>query len=176
MPRRAVFLDRDGTINVGPEAGRYIRDADELTLLPGAARAIRTINGSGALAVVISNQRWLSLPGVSRAAFHPMDRRLRRLLGEEGAYLDACYVCPHGLGICTCRKPAPGMLLRAADELGVDLRRSIVIGDSPSDVAAGRAVGVRGVLLAKAGHDPDATIPAADRVFATLAEAVEWAI
>lgn len=174
--RRAVFLDRDGTINVGPEAGQYVRDPSQLRLQPGAAGAIRAINRSGALAVVVTNQRWLSSPGVSPAAFHPLEGRLRELLKEAaGAHLDACYVCPHQQGECACRKPAPGMLLRAAGELGVDLTRSTVIGDSPSDVAAGRAVGARCALLAGEGVVV-AEAAAADRVFSTLPEAVEWAL
>ena len=89
VPRRAVFLDRDGTINVGPGTGRYIRDVEQLALLPGAARAIRSINDSDALAVVVSNQRWLSLSGGSPAAFRVLDEYLRQLLAKEGAYLDA---------------------------------------------------------------------------------------
>jgi D-glycero-D-manno-heptose 1,7-bisphosphate phosphatase len=174
--RRAVFLDRDGTINVEPKAGHYIRDTRRLTLLPGAARAIRMINRSGVLAVVVSNQRWLSSAGVEPLSFRPLDERLRSLLEEtEGAYLDACYVCPHRLASCACRKPAPGMLLRAANDLGVDLRRSVVIGDSASDVAAGRAVGARCALLVK-DRGSVAVPPGADRIFPTLYEAVKWAL
>jgi len=171
-----MFLDRDGTINVGPEAGRYIRDADQLELLPGAAEAIRAINDSDALAVVISNQRWLSSPGVSPDAYRAIDERLRLLLSKQGAHLDACFVCPHQIGKCDCRKPAPGMLLRAAEDFGLDLCSSVAVGDSPCDVAAGRAAGTRCVRLSQGQPQPEAAMPAPDRVFASLGEAVEWAI
>jgi D-glycero-D-manno-heptose 1,7-bisphosphate phosphatase len=171
-----LFLDRDGTINAGPEVGRYIRDADQLQLLPGAAEAIKTINDSDALAVVISNQRWLSFPGVSRTAYRAVDERLRLLLSKEGAHLDACFVCPHQLGRCACRKPAPGMLLRAAEDFGLDLCSSVAVGDSPCDVAAGRAVGARCILLSQDRPHRAAAVPSPDRVFTNLVEAVEWAL
>lgn len=173
--RRAVFLDRDGTINAAPPVGRHIRDPGQLELLPGAARAVRAINASGALAVLFSNQRWLSAPAVPATAFAPLHARLGELLGEAGARLDACYVCPHEVGTCDCRKPAPGMLRRAAADLGIDLRRSVAIGDSPSDVAAGRAAGARCALLADG--DPATAAPTApDAVFSNLGEAVAWAL
>lgn len=171
-PRRAVFVDRDGTLNEAPAAGRYIRDPRELRLLPGVARAIRTINSAGALAVLFTNQRWLAAPGVPRSAFLPLAERLRDLLAKEGAYLDAYYVCPHQAGTCACRKPAPGMLRRAEVDLGVDLSRSVTIGDSPADVAAGRAAGVRSALLVSERESSSL----ADRVFPGLAEAVVWAL
>lgn len=173
--RRAVFLDRDGTVNVAPPVGRYIRDPSQLKLLPGVARAVRTINASGALAVLFSNQRWLSVPAVPAVAFAPHHARLGELLGEVGARLDACYVCPHEIGACDCRKPAAGMLRRAAADLSIDLRRSVAIGDSLSDIAAGRAAGTRCVLLAKG--DPTGAAPGApDAVFSNLEEAVAWAL
>lgn len=168
-----MFLDRDGTINVPPPGGLYIRDPGQLELLPGAARAVRKINASGALAVLFSNQRWLSRPAVTTIAFTALHDRLGELLGEAGARLDACYVCPHEVGACDCRKPAAGMLRRAAAELGIDLRRSVAIGDSPSDVAAGRAAGTRCALL---GDPALAALAAPDAVFSDLEQAVAWAL
>jgi D-glycero-D-manno-heptose 1,7-bisphosphate phosphatase len=174
--RRAVFLDRDGTVNVSPEAGRYIREAGELSLLPGSAQAVRAINSSGALAVVVTNQRWLSQADEPEAVFRGLDERMRFLLRREDAHLDACYACPHEIGSCGCRKPAPGMLLRAAEELGLDLERSVLIGDSPADVEAAYAAGVGcRLLIGGAGKPVPPGLPA-DRPCADLPEAVEWAV
>ncbi len=169
-----MFLDRDGTLNTAPPIGRYIRDPGQLELLPGAVRAVRAINASGALAVLFSNQRWLSRLAVPATAFTALQDRLGELLGEAGARLDACYVCPHEIGACDCRKPAAGMLRRAAADFGIDLRRSVAIGDSPSDVAAGRAAGTRCVLLC--GDPALAALAAPDAVFSDLGEAVAWAL
>jgi D-glycero-D-manno-heptose 1,7-bisphosphate phosphatase len=173
--RRAVFLDRDGTLNTAPPVGLHIRDPGQLELLPGAARAVRAINASGALAVLFSNQRWLCRPAVPATAIATLHERLAELLGEAGARLDAYYVCPHEVGACDCRKPAAGMLRRAAADLDIDLRRSVAIGDSASDVAAGRAAGTRCALLC--GGDPAlAALAAPDAVFSDLGEAVAWAL
>lgn len=175
VTRKAIFLDRDGTINVKPAPGQYVRRADQLVLLRGAANAIRIINRSGALAVVVSNQRWLSTTEGSRAAFHPLRKRLDELLIATGAHLDGCYICPHPLESCGCRKPTPGMLLEAAADLDIDLKRSVAIGDSPVDIAAARTAGARCALLADNRREA-AGSPTADRVFCTLREAVEWAL
>jgi D-glycero-D-manno-heptose 1,7-bisphosphate phosphatase len=172
--RPAVFLDRDGTINVAPRPGAYVREPDQLKLLRGAAQAVRKINASGALAVIVTNQRWLSTIG-SAEAFRPLDERLRKLLREHGARIDASYVCPHEAGGCGCRKPAPGMLLRAAAELGIHLARSTVIGDSATDMAAGRAAGA-GRALRVRDHRQGSIGRASEPAFATLLEAVEWGV
>jgi D-glycero-D-manno-heptose 1,7-bisphosphate phosphatase len=175
-PRRAVFLDRDGTINAAPKVGRYIRRASELKLLPGSARAIRAINLSGALAVVVTNQRWLASTDEPEAAFRCLDERMRELLVREDARLDACYACPHEIGRCDCRKPAPGMLLRAAGELRLDLERSTLIGDSPVDIEAGYAAGVgRRLLIDGVGGPVPPGLPASGS-FVDLWEAVEWIV
>ncbi len=151
-PQRAVFLDRDGTINryVG-----FLRDIDDFELLPGAAQAIRRINESGYLAILVTNQPVLARGEVTAAQLREIHNKMETLLGQQGAYLDGIYICPHHpdrgfagevpeLKIdCDCRKPKPGLLLRAAREFHIDLARSWMVGDRDSDVAAGIAAGCR---------------------------------
>jgi D-glycero-D-manno-heptose 1,7-bisphosphate phosphatase len=144
---RTVFLDRDGTINVKAPEGEYIRTPEELVLLPGAARAVAALNAAGVRTILVTNQRWLSTPSADPARFAAVQKRLEELLAAEGARLDATYHCPHAADSCDCRKPLAGMLLRAADEHGLELSESVMIGDSASDVQAGRAAGVATILL-----------------------------
>jgi D-glycero-D-manno-heptose 1,7-bisphosphate phosphatase len=148
----AVFLDRDGVIN--EEVG-YLDSLDKLKIIPGAYEAIRLINESGMKVVVISNQA-----GVARGLF-PEDfvkithEYLQNALRKKGAYIDNFYYCPHhpteGIEsyrqVCNCRKPAPGMLLQAAQDLNIDLTRSYLVGDRFNDMEAGKKIGVRGILV-----------------------------
>ncbi|HEY6422187.1 MAG TPA: HAD-IIIA family hydrolase [Pseudonocardiaceae bacterium] len=150
-PLETVFLDRDGTINVPAAQGDYIRTPDRLVLLPGAAAAIRQFNRAGLRVVLVTNQRWMSAPDADPASFGATQDRLRELLAAEGAWLDAAYHCPHALRSCRCRKPAPGMLWRAAEDLGLDLTRSVIVGDAVSDLQAGRAAGTGTILLSAVG-------------------------
>ena len=153
--QKAVFMDRDGTVNryVG-----FLRKTDELELLPGAAEAIRRINASGYLAILVTNQPVIARGEVTVPQLREIHNKLETLLGAEGAYLDAIYYCPHHphkgyegeipeLKIdCGCRKPKPGLLLRAAEDFNIDLGRSWMIGDSESDIRAGEAAGCRTAL------------------------------
>ena len=156
----AVFLDRDGTIN--EEVG-YLDRLELLRLVPGAAEAIRLINESGMKAVVVTNQS-----GVARGLFDEsfvdaVHRRLRDMLALEGASLDGLYFCPHHptegrgeyLRSCDCRKPAPGLLLRAAEELSLDPERSTMIGDTLKDIEAAARIGARGILV-RTGYGAEA--------------------
>ena len=154
--QKAIFLDRDGTINhyVG-----FLRNIDEFELLPGAAEAVALINASGYLAVVITNQPVIARGEVSEEELRQIHNKMETLLGLEGAYLDGIYVCPHhpdqGFAgerpelkiVCECRKPKPGLLLQAASDLNIDLASSWMIGDSESDLLAGRAAGCKVALL-----------------------------
>jgi len=157
----AAFLDRDGTINVKAEVGGYIRDPRSVVLLPGAADAIRRLNEARIATILVTNQRWLSEPDVSPAAYAAVHARVEELLARERAQLDASYHCPHRLRSCDCRKPRPGMLLAAAADLHLELTASVMIGDTELDVAAGHAAGVRTVLVGEQsgglqGRRPDA--------------------
>ncbi|MBV9205903.1 MAG: HAD-IIIA family hydrolase [Actinobacteria bacterium] len=166
---RTVFLDRDGTVNVKPPDGGYVTSPAELVLIPGAAAAIAKLNAAGVRVVLVTNQRWLSGPARDLAGYARVHARLEELLAAHGAHFDAAYYCPHPVGACRCRKPAPGMLQRAATELRFSLSTAVMIGDSESDVAVGRAAGTATILLhpgqqAASGH--------ADFVADDLAEAV----
>jgi histidinol-phosphate phosphatase family protein len=143
--RRAVFLDRDGTVieDVG-----YPSDPDEVRLIAGAAEGIRLLRKSGLATVIISNQS-----GVGRGLFTMTDlervhARTSELLSEAGAELDGAYYCPHAPDAgCDCRKPATGLIERARRELGISHRGCIFIGDKASDVEAGAAAGCETVLF-----------------------------
>ena len=154
--QKAVFLDRDGTLNryVG-----FLRSTDELTLIEGAAEAVKRINSSGYLAVVVTNQPVIARGEVTVSELEEIHNKLETLLGLEGAYIDAIYYCPHHphKGYegeipelkfdCDCRKPKPGMLLDAAKDFNIDLSSSWMVGDSENDIAAGRSAGCRTALI-----------------------------
>ncbi len=156
----AVFLDRDGTIN--EEVG-YLDRMEKLRLLPGAAEAIRLINESGMKAVVVTNQSGVARGIFDEAFVDEVHAHLREMLGEQGAFLDGVYFCPHHptegrgryLRSCDCRKPAPGLLLRAAQELSLDPERSTMIGDTLKDIETAARIGVRG-LLVRTGYGAEA--------------------
>jgi D-glycero-D-manno-heptose 1,7-bisphosphate phosphatase len=149
---RAVFLDRDGTIC--EEVG-YLDSIERLRLIPGSAAAIKLLNEQGLKAVVVTNQSGVARGFFSELRLQEVHEELERLLRLEGAFLDGIYYCPHHpsdgsepyLGVCDCRKPASGLLLRAAADLGLDLRASYVIGDHHSDVECAQRVGAKGILV-----------------------------
>jgi D-glycero-D-manno-heptose 1,7-bisphosphate phosphatase len=159
MLRPAVFLDRDGTII--EEVG-YLADPAAVVLIDGAAAAIARLNAAGVPVVVVTNQA-----GVARGYFPEecvgrVHDRLDELLAREGARVDGYFVCPHHPSEgrppyrrdCDCRKPAAGLLLRAAEQLGLDLARSFMIGDKLSDVEAGARAGC-GTVLVRTGYGRD---------------------
>jgi D-glycero-D-manno-heptose 1,7-bisphosphate phosphatase len=145
-----VFLDRDGTINVKASQGRYITSPVALVLIPGAATAIARLNAAAIRVVLVTNQRWLAGPAGDLSGYARVHACLEELLAAGGAHLDAAYFCPHERGRCGCRKPLPGMLQRAAADHGFGLGAAVMIGDSATDVAAGRAAGTRTILLGAA--------------------------
>lgn len=154
--QKAVFLDRDGTINkyVG-----FLRDIEQFELLPGVAEAIKKINESGYLAIVVTNQPVIARGEVAVSELQLIHNKMETLLGAEGAYLDAIYYCPHHphtgyegevpeLKIdCSCRKPKPGMLLKAAADFNIGLNNSWMIGDGENDIKAGKAAGCNTALI-----------------------------
>jgi len=150
--RPAVFFDRDGTLN---EEVDFLTEPGQLRLIAGAGPAVRAVNQSGLAACVISNQSGIARGLISEADLGPIHDAFRLQLGASGARIDRIYYCPHHptQGIdpyrvdCECRKPRPGMLHRAARELGLDLPRSYVIGDRIVDVQAARSAGARGILV-----------------------------
>lgn len=148
--QKAVFLDRDGTINkyVG-----FLRNIDDFELIDGVSEAIKIINQSGYLAIVVTNQPVIARGEVTWNELYEIHKKMETLLGKDGAYIDGIYICPHhpDKGFvgerpefkfeCDCRKPKPGLLLQAAKDFNIDLSQSIMIGDSESDIAAGRNAG-----------------------------------
>ena len=150
--QKAIFLDRDGTINkyVG-----FLRDVDQFELLPNASKAIKKINDSGYLAIVVTNQPVIARGEVTREELNEIHNKMETLLGQDGAYLDGIYYCPHHphkgyegeiveLKIdCDCRKPKPGMLIQASKDFNIDLNQSWMIGDSDNDTLAGKNAGCK---------------------------------
>jgi D-glycero-D-manno-heptose 1,7-bisphosphate phosphatase len=143
--RGGVFLDRDGTII--QEVG-YLSDPEAIELIPGASRAIRLLNHLGLRTVVVSNQSGVARGYFSVSVVEEINKRLHVLLGEAGASLNGMYYCPHHPDDgCTCRKPEPGMLQLAAEELRVDLPSSYMVGDKADDIGAVHRVGGKGILV-----------------------------
>lgn len=155
--QKAIFLDRDGTINkyVG-----FLRNIDDFELIEGVSEAIKMINQSGYLAIVVTNQPVIARGEVTWEELHEIHRKMETLLGKDGAYIDGIYICPHhpDKGFegerpeykfdCDCRKPKPGLLLQAAMEFNIDLTQSIMIGDSERDVEAGKNAGcLKSILI-----------------------------
>lgn len=165
--QKAVFLDRDGTINkyVG-----FLRNIDEFELLDGAVEAIKKINASGYLAIVVTNQPVIARGEVSFEELERIHNKMETLLGKEGAYLDAIYFCPHHphKGYegerpelkfdCNCRKPKPGMLLKAAQDFNIDLAQSWMVGDGENDIKAGQNAGCRTALVGNGTYGQTVTV------------------
>jgi D-glycero-D-manno-heptose 1,7-bisphosphate phosphatase len=145
--RRAVFLDRDGTLI---RDRHHLGDPEGVELLPGTAETLAALQAVGALLVVVSNQSGIGRGLYTAAAVERVNERLASLLAEHGISLDGIYVCPHAPDDgCDCRKPQPGLLVRAADELGIDLAASILVGDAHRDIEAAAAVGVQALRVRK---------------------------
>lgn len=145
--RRGVFLDRDGTLI---ELVPYLHEPDAVRLIPGAGDALRRLGEAGWARVLVTNQSGIARGYYDLDAVEKVHARLLDLLRVEGAGVDAIEICPHHPehgSPCDCRKPAPGMFTRAARRLGIDPRRSWVIGDRWEDMAAGAAIGCRGILV-----------------------------
>ena len=154
--QKAIFLDRDGTINkhIG-----FLKKSDQMEIIPGAAEAIRLINKSGYLAVVVSNQPVIARGECTFDELEDIHNKLETLLGYEGAFVDAIYYCPHHIDKgfdgeiaelkfnCNCRKPKAGLFIEASKDLNIDLNNSVMIGDSQTDIEAGQNAGCSQVYL-----------------------------
>ncbi|MBR1710126.1 MAG: D-glycero-beta-D-manno-heptose 1,7-bisphosphate 7-phosphatase [Clostridia bacterium] len=165
--QKAIFLDRDGTINkyVG-----FLRNIDDFELIDGVAEAVTKINASGYLAVVVTNQPVIARGEVTVSQLQEIHNKMETLLGAEGAYLDGLYYCPHHphkgyegevpeLKIeCDCRKPKPGMLLKAAEDFNIDLENSWMVGDGENDIKAGKAAGCKTTLIGEGDFGQDMTV------------------
>lgn len=149
---KAVFLDRDGTIN---EEKDYLHRIEDFVFIPGAPEAIQRLRDAGFLVIVVTNQSGVARGYFSREDVDRLHEHIQRELAKIGTAVDAFYLCPHhpekGKGEfkvdCDCRKGRPGMLLQAAAEHGIDLAASWMIGDKRADLEAGRAAGCRSLLV-----------------------------
>lgn len=154
--QKAIFLDRDGTIN---KYKGFIRNVEDIELLPGVTEAIKKINNMGYLAIVVTNQPVIARGEVTIEQLEEMHNKIETLLGNEGAYIDGLYYCPHHpdkgydgeipeLKIkCNCRKPEPGMLLKASEDFNIDLEKSWMVGDSKNDIIAGKKAGCKTAII-----------------------------
>ena len=179
MKISAVFVDRDGVLNEHLPAD-YVKSPDELVVLPGVALSVRRLNDAGLPVIVISNQQGVGKGLMTMADLQAIEARMADALADEaGARIDRCYYCTDLKSAHSPRrKPEPGMLLEAAAAFGLILRETVFLGDSPTDIAAGRAAGVGAtILLLSGGTHLDrvpAIMPPPDFIFADLAMAVDW--
>ena len=152
MAHKAVFLDRDGTVN--EEVG-YVNHIERFTLLPRAAEAIRLLNENGFKVVIITNQSGVARGYFPESLIHLVHEKMQDLLKKDGAHLDGIYYCPHHPDVgrppyrqkCRCRKPEPGLIEEAVKELDLDLRSSYMVGDRGVDIEFAHRVGTKGVLV-----------------------------
>ena len=146
-PRRAAFLDRDGTLIVDAD---FLARPEGVELIPGAADAVRRLNEAGVLVVVITNQSGIARGLLTEDDYARVEERVRLDFAQAGARIDATYHCPHHpaiTGQCSCRKPALGMYEQARDELGLDTAASLFVGDRWRDVGPGIELGGRAILV-----------------------------
>jgi D-glycero-D-manno-heptose 1,7-bisphosphate phosphatase len=181
--RPAVFLDRDGTVI---EETGYVDRLDLITPYAWSAAAIRDLNAAGLAVVIVTNQAGVARGYFDEAFVREAHRHLDALLRDQGAVVDGYYYCPHhpeGIGetyrrTCGCRKPAPGLVDRAARDLGLDVSRSYVVGDKWLDVELARNVGARGVLVRTGyGRTSETNLQgdaSPDAVADTLRDAADW--
>ena len=152
MQNVGVFIDRDGTIS--EEVG-YINHLSRFQVYPWSAEAIRNLNLKGLKAILVTNQAGVARGYFEESLIHEVHQKLRDELKQSGAYLDAIYYCPHHPSVgkppyrldCDCRKPKPGMLLRAANELEIDMKHSFVIGDRYSDIQLAQNAGIKSIFV-----------------------------
>ena len=181
--QKCIFLDRDGTIN---EYVGFLRNERQMRLMPGVAEAIKGINNSDYLCIVVTNQPVIARGEVTENGLENIHMKMEKLLGEEGAYIDDLYYCPHHPDkgfegevpelkiVCDCRKPAIGLIERAVKEHNIDLSESIMIGDSTLDMQMAKNAGIRGILVktGQGGLDGKYDVEP-DEVYEDLKEAVE---
>ena len=172
--RPAVFIDRDGTII---EEKSYLADPEGVSLVPGTVSALADLRAAGFPVVIVTNQSGIALGLYAESDYHSVAARLVRVLEEAGVPPDSVQYCPHHpdvTGPCGCRKPATGMHLRAAAELGLDPVRSYYVGDKITDVLPALELGGRGILVRTGyGREHEGAVPAGVRVADDLRAAAD---
>lgn len=175
--RGAAFLDRDGTVI---ELVHHLNDPADIRLIPGAGSVIARLNGSGTPVVIVTNQSVIGRGKLTESGLAEIHAELSRQLAQEGARIDSFYHCPIAPTVRDPRviehpdrKPGPGMLQRAAREMALDLARSVMVGDTISDMLAGRNAGVAATVLVRTGYGSKVALPdpAVDLVVEDMAEA-----
>jgi len=183
--RRAVFMDRDGVLN---EDHGYVSRPEDFRWLPGAITALKSLQRAGWRLVIVTNQAGIARGLYGPAEYDNLTAWMNAELAAQGVVFDGIYHCPHLADAplaawrrqCECRKPAPGMLRRAARDLRLDLASSVMIGDKPSDIAAGRAAGLAACIRIDAAATVDTVAggleaePGPDFTCESLAEAADW--
>ncbi len=177
--QRAVFVDRDGTLNIHKG---FITKPEDIELIEGTESAVSELNKMGFLVIVITNQPIIARGDCTEGELFEIHKRLETLLGQGGAFLDAIYYCPHHpdsgfrnerkeLKIkCDCRKPAPGLILKARDDFNIDLSKSFMVGDSLRDVESGQNAGCTSILVGDEACVAESEV----KKFASLSEFVNW--
>lgn len=177
--RKAAFLDRDGVINLDRA---YVHQWDEFEFVPGAVDAMRRLREAGYALIVVTNQSGLARGMYTEAQFQELTRHMREALAAAGAEVEAVYHCPHHpkgkvpeLAVdCDCRKPEPGMILRAVREHGLSLEQSFMVGDKPSDIEAARAAGLGHAYIVQSDNEESTDgLAGADAAYADLASCVD---
>lgn len=172
MTTKAVFLDRDGTI---ARDAHYCRRREDFDILPTVPEAVSLLNREGFKVVVVTNQSGIARGYFDKEALGQIHQKMEQELAGGGARIDAIYYCPHHPEEdCGCRKPKTGLFQKAASELGIDLKRSYVVGDMPMDIDAGRALGCQTVLVTTGPNNGQNVTRPADYTADSLLEASEW--
>lgn len=143
---KVVFLDRDGVINRKAAPHDYIKSWKEFVFLPGVIDAIRQLNEAGYLVLLVTNQRGIARGLMRHEDVEEIHRNMCRKLEMGGGHIEGIYVCPHDIGECTCRKPDIGLFLKAEKDYEIDKEASWMVGDSISDVQAGKKYGIKTIL------------------------------
>lgn len=147
----AIFLDRDGVLI--ENRAEYVRNWSQVVIFPEAIRALASSKLDNYKVVIVTNQSAVGRGIIPLETAEEINLRLVRLIRAQGGRIDGVYLCPHSPDDgCDCRKPRPGLLLRAAEELSLDLKRSWMVGDAWSDVQAGQAAGVQGAIILRTGR------------------------
>lgn len=174
MRKRAVFLDRDGTIakNV-----HFCCRVEDFEILPHVPEAIRLLNENGFKVVVITNQSGIGRGYFTEQTLYQIHQYMKQELAQCNAWLDAIYFCPHHPDDkCDCRKPRPGLLSRASDDLDIDLSRSFVVGDTERDIIAGKIIGCRTALITPDPHSTGEISEPPDFVATDLLSVARWIV
>lgn len=169
MQNKMIFLDRDGVINCKAPPHDYIKSANEFRMLPGAGEAIHLLNVAGYKVVIVTNQRGIARGLMTMEDLNQVHQFMKEKLLNFEAHIDDIFVCPHDIGQCHCRKPDIGLFLQAEKKFAINKDKSYIIGDSRTDIEAGKNYGIKTISI-------DGSDFNADHNSSSLLEAVNWII